>query len=93
MAKGGWVYIMTNRPNGTLYVGTTANPCATCLGTPERRGRQLHKTIRSGPSRLCDDILQAKQRERNIKHWRRAWKIQLILKENPNWDDLYDCLV
>jgi putative endonuclease len=39
-----------------------------------------------------EDILAAKQRERNIKHWSRAWKVQLIRKDNPNWDDLYDIL-
>jgi putative endonuclease len=39
-----------------------------------------------------DDILSAKQRERNIKHWCRGWKVQLIPKENPNWHDLYDGL-
>jgi len=39
-----------------------------------------------------EDILAAKQRERNIKHWRRAWKVTLILRSNPNWDDLYDQL-
>jgi putative endonuclease len=39
-----------------------------------------------------DDILAAKQRERNIKHWKRAWKVQLILRDNPNWEDLYDRL-
>jgi putative endonuclease len=39
-----------------------------------------------------DDILAAKQREMNIKHWRRAWKVALILRDNPEWDDLYDRL-
>jgi putative endonuclease len=39
-----------------------------------------------------DDILSVKQRERNIRHWPRAWKIDLILNENANWDDLYDRL-
>jgi predicted GIY-YIG superfamily endonuclease len=39
-----------------------------------------------------DDILLAKQRERNIKHWRRSWKVELILKDNPKWKDLYDRL-
>jgi putative endonuclease len=39
-----------------------------------------------------DDILRAKQREMNIKHWRRAWKVQLIHRDNPFWEDLYDRL-
>jgi putative endonuclease len=39
-----------------------------------------------------DDMRLARQRERNMKHWRRSWKIRLILSQNPNWDDLYDRL-
>jgi putative endonuclease len=38
-------------------------------------------------------LLGARQREQNMKHGPRAWKVQLILKENLNWDDLYDKLV
>jgi putative endonuclease len=40
-----------------------------------------------------DDILASKQRETNIKHWPRAWKVRLINQDNPKWDDLYDRLV
>jgi putative endonuclease len=35
-------------------------------------------------------VAAAQQRERNLKRWKRAWKIELIEKENPNWDDLYE---
>ena len=37
-----------------------------------------------------DDLRDARQRESNIKHWPRAWKVRLIHQDNPNWDDLYD---
>ena len=40
-----------------------------------------------------EDIVSAIQREKNLKHWPRAWKIKLILGANPNWDDLYDQLL
>ena len=40
-----------------------------------------------------EDIRDAIQREHNMKHWPRAWKIRLILAMNPNWDDLYETLV
>jgi putative endonuclease len=40
-----------------------------------------------------DDILAAKQRELNIKRWPRAWKVRLIHRENPEWDDLFDRLL
>jgi putative endonuclease len=38
-------------------------------------------------------LLAAKQRESNLKHWPRAWKVRLILKENLTWDDLYERLL
>jgi putative endonuclease len=41
---------------------------------------------------LVPAIRSVIQREKNIKHWRRAWKIRLILQTNPTWDDLYDRL-
>jgi putative endonuclease len=50
----------------------------------------LHRLVYA---EMHDDILAAKQRESNIKHWSRAWKVQLLLKENPSWQDLYDNLV
>ena len=39
-----------------------------------------------------EDIRSALQREKNLKHWPRAWKARLILETNPNWDDLFDRL-
>ena len=91
--KGGWVYILTNRPNGTLYVGAT-NDLARRIWE-HRIGAAKGFTKKYGLKRLVytehyDDILLAKQRERNMKHWSRTWKIRLILRDNPNWDDLYE---
>ncbi len=40
-----------------------------------------------------DEIVSAIQREKNLKHWSRAWKVKLILAENPDWTDLYDRLL
>ena len=93
--SGGWVYIMTNRPNGTLYVGTTTDLARRAW--EHREGVAHGFTKRYGLKRLVyaewhDDILSAKQRERNIKHWPRAWKVRLILKNNLSWDDLYDSI-
>jgi putative endonuclease len=94
---GGWVYIMTNQPNGTLYVGTTTD-LARCVRGTSREGVADGFTKRYGLTRLVyaerhDDILVAKQREMNIKHQSRAWKVRPILKENLNWDDLYDKII
>ncbi len=86
MTKGGWVYIMTNRPNGTLYVGTTTNLARRVW---EHRSELADEfTKKYGLHRLVcaerhEDILAAEQRELNIKHWSRAWKVVLILKANP----------
>jgi putative endonuclease len=91
--RGGWVYIMTNRPNGTLYVGVT-----NVIGRrafEHRSGLIDGFTKRYGLKRLVymeryEDIGSAIQRERNMKHWPRAWKVRLILDANPDWRDLYD---
>jgi putative endonuclease len=92
---GGWVYIMTNRPNGTLYVGVTANIARRAW--EHREGVADGFTKRYGLKRLVfverhDEITSAIQREHTMKHWPRAWKVRLILASNPNWDDLYDLL-
>jgi putative endonuclease len=92
---GGWVCIMTNRPPGTLYVGVTADLPRHVW--EHREGIGSGFTQRYGLKRLVhaephETILGAIQREKNIKHWPRAWKVALILHENPAWDDLYDRL-
>jgi len=93
---GGWVYLVTNRRNGVLYVGTTVDLARRawehCEGVAEGF------TKKYGLKRLVyaewhDDILAAKQREMNIKHWPRAWKIHLIHRQNPFWEDRYDNLL
>jgi putative endonuclease len=92
---GGWVYIMTNRPNGTLYVGVTAE-----LGPRIWQHREAVAdgfTKRYGLKRLVyaerhEDIRIALQREKNIKHWPRRWKVSLIQAGNPDWADLFDRL-
>jgi putative endonuclease len=94
--EGGWVYIVMNRPNGILYTGVTGDLARRIW--EHREGRADGFTKRYGLKRLvfveCHaDIRTAIQRERNMKHWPRAWKVRLILAGNPNWDDLYDQLV
>jgi putative endonuclease len=93
---GGWVYIMTNRPNGTLYVGVTSDLVARVC--QHREGHVEGFTKRYGLKRLVhaefhDDIAQAIQRETSIKRWPRAWKVNLIRERNWNWDDLYSTLI
>jgi putative endonuclease len=92
----GWIYIMTNRRNWTLYVGATVDLARRVW--EHRIGAADGFTKRYGLKQLVyferhQDILQAKQRELNIKHWPRAWKVQLIHRDNPDWEDLYDRLL
>ena len=93
--QGGWVYIVTNRPNGTLYVGVTSDLARRAW--EHREGVAEGFTKRYGLKRLVyaerhDDIRAAIQREKNLKHWSRTWKVRLILADNPDWNDLYDLL-
>jgi putative endonuclease len=85
-----------NRPNGTLYVGVTDDLVRRAW--EHREGLIDGFTKRYALKRLLhleryDDIQDARQREQNLKHYDRAWKVRLILLNNPNWDDLYDCLI
>jgi len=93
--RGGWVYIVTNRPNGTLYVGVTNDLARRAW--EHRTGVADGFTKRYGLKRLVlverhDDMRTALQREKNLKHWSRAWKVRLIHEQNPAWNDLYDRL-
>jgi putative endonuclease len=87
---------MTNRPNGVLYTGVTSD--LTRRVWEHREGMADDFTKRYGLKRLVymeahSNIQSAIQREHNMKHWPRKWKVRLILAANPHWDDLYDQLV
>jgi putative endonuclease len=91
----GWVYIMTNQRNGTLYIGVTSD-------IARRAWQHRHSVVdgftkRYRLGRLVwverhDTIAAAIRREKTMKHWPRAWKLRLIEAENPGWEDLYDRL-
>ncbi len=90
-----WVYIMTNRPNGTLYVGVTTNLVRRVW--EHRDGVVDGFTKRYGLTRLVwfeghDSVAEAIRREKAVKSWLRAWKVRLILEGNPSWADLYESL-
>jgi len=90
--KGGWIYAMTNRPNGTLYVGVTSDLARRAW--EHREGIIEGITKRHWLKRLVywerlEDIRDAIAREKTIKHWPRARKVRMIEMDNPNWDDLY----
>ena len=91
-----WVYILASQPGGTLYVGVTNDLVRRVY--EHREGLAESFTRRYGVKRLVyfephDTIAAALQREKNIKHWSREWKIDLIVASNPDWRDLYDEIV
>ena len=94
METGGYIYIMTNRNNTVLYIGVTADLAR--RKTEHASGRGSVFTNKYNCTKLvyfehCPDINQAIQREKQLKNWKRAWKIALIEKVNPDWDDLEFC--
>jgi putative endonuclease len=90
------VYIMASRRNGTLYVGVTTNIARRVW---EHRLDVVDGFTRDhGVHRLVfveahDSLENAILREKRIKRWRRAWKLELIEENNPQWRDLYDYLL
>jgi putative endonuclease len=96
MDKQPVVYILANKRNGTLYVGVTSDLVKrvwehknnVVKGFTERYGvhqlvwYETHETMES-----------ATERESALKNWKRAWKLELIEKSNPNWQDLYESIV
>ena len=91
-----YVYILASRKNGTLYTGVT-NDIARRIHE-HRTGVASEFTRRYGVNILVyvethDDVEIAIAQEKRIKRWRRAWKIELIEKDNPDWRDLFDDLM
>jgi putative endonuclease len=92
---GGYVYILASAPNGILYVGVTNDLVRRVY--QHRNGLIAGFTKKYSVKRLVyferyEEIQIAIQREHNMKHWSRKWKVRLILANNPNWDDLYDSI-
>ena len=91
-----YVYIMTSGRNGTLYVGVTNDLIRRVYehrnGLVEGFMRQ-YEVKRLVYFEETSDVQAALQREKNIKHWSRAWKMALIEKPNPDWRDLYGDIV
>ena len=90
-----WVYILTSKPYGTLYVGVTNGLLRRI--DEHRAGVGSVFTRKYGVTRLVwfeehVDIRTAIRREKRIKDWPRDWKINLIERENPHWQDLWQSL-
>ena len=96
MAKQPAVYILASQPNGTLYIGVTSD--LTRRVWEHKNDLVDGFTKKYGVHRLVYfelhiSMMEAIRREKQIKKWRRAWKIELIEKENPEWRDLWSSIV
>ncbi|KQC10884.1 MAG: hypothetical protein APR62_01800 [Smithella sp. SDB] len=90
------VYILTSGRNGTLYIGVTSE-------LVKRIWEHKNDFVKGFTKRykvhnlvwyeLHDSMDTAIEREKNIKEWKRVWKVRLIEESNPNWNDLYDSIV
>ncbi len=94
--KQGYVYILTNQPHGTLYIGVTSNI--------ERRLYEHQQGLIAGFSKkykltrlvhleTFTLVTEAIAREKQLKNWHRDWKINLVNEHNPEWRDLSVALV
>jgi len=91
-----YVYILASKRNGTLYAGVTNNLIKRIYehknnlvkGFTEKYN--IHSLVHF---ERTQNILAAIEREKRIKKWNRKWKINLIEKDNPDWEDLYPRLV
>jgi putative endonuclease len=96
MEKHYYTYTMASKVYGTLYVGVTNNLLKRTY--EHKNGLVKGFTKRYNVNKLvyyeeCTDINAAIYREKQIKKWNRQWKINLIEKLNPQWQDLYDSLL
>ena len=90
--KGGWTYVMTNRPRGVLYIGVTSDLVERV--DQHRRGTGSAFCRKYGLKTLVlaeehATIDEAIAREKAMKAWKRAWKVELIERANPEWRDLF----
>jgi putative endonuclease len=94
--KSFWVYILASRPRGTLYIGVTSDLIRRVFEHREGAVAGFSKQHNIKVLVYYEQhatALGAIQREKNIKHWSRDWKIKLIVSMNPEWRDLYEDIV
>jgi putative endonuclease len=87
-----YIYILANKRNGTLYIGVTNDLI-------KRIWEHKHSVVKGFTNKYevkklvyyqsCKNIESAIMRDKQLKRWKRSWKIREIEKINPNWNDLY----
>ena len=96
MEKRFFIYILASGKHGTLYIGVTSDLIRRIY---EHRTKVVpgftkkYEVTKLVYYEIFDDPLSAIEREKELKKWRRDWKIRLIEEKNPGWADLYEGLV
>ena len=91
--ESSYIYIMSNKINGTLYIGVTSNLLTRIWQHKSNllkgftQKYKLHKLVYYEEH---PDVIVAIKREKVLKNWPRAWKLKLINRSNPDWEDLYN---
>lgn len=91
-----YVYILTSRRNGTLYIGVTNDLIRRVAEHKEglfsgfTKKYKVHQLVYFEST---EDISSAIEREKQLKHWNRKWKVELIESVNPFWEDIYSSLL
>ena len=94
--KGGSVYSMASRRNGTIYAGATSSLIQRAW---QHRNKVVEGYTEENDCLLLvwyeahDDLQEARLREQRIRKWNRPWKLRLIEEMNPRWDDLFDAII
>jgi putative endonuclease len=94
--KNYYVYILCNKRNGTLYTGTTSDLVKRVykhknnMADGFTKKYNVHRLVWF---EVHENAESAIKKEKQIKKWKRAWKLELIEKQNPGWDDLYESIL
>jgi putative endonuclease len=94
--KKGFVYMMSNKQDGVLYIGVTSDIVKRVY--EHKNGFADGFTKKYNLKNLVyyevyDEIEEAIKREKQLKNWHREWKVELVNKQNPNWEDLYESIL
>jgi putative endonuclease len=96
LEKGGYVYIVASGRNGTLYIGVTSDLIQRIWqhreGTADGFTKKKHGCKLLVWLEQFGDIEQAIRREKQMKEWKRLWKLRVIEEMNPEWSDLDESL-
>ena len=92
MEKNYYLYMITNKPDETLYLGVTSNIKKRIYEHKTKAVEGFSKKYNLDKLvwyEVHGDVEEAIKREKQMKDWKREWKVKRILEMNPNWDDLY----